>query len=412
LQSFRLYLKIILAGKSIWNRFIAENEYLHIGCLARVLVNRSPEQSCIFTRPPHHLIEGDETCSQVLTERSSATKVAPPGSIAGCFLISKFHVQEVLEERFMSKSLKIFAIFLAIGVSLGATVSVQAQDTVPVTTVITVLGPKFTPPPALSKEDISVYESKNKRTVTGFLPAQGDKAGLQLAIVIDDASTVELGSQLGDIRNFITAQPKSTSIGVFYASNGGVQATSPFSADHDAAAKGVRLPFGSGGAYSSVYLSVMSLIGGWSAPAPSTRREILLIADGIDRFRGDPFSPDIQATYEKAEKAGIIIHTLYATGVGRVGRNSFRVSYGQSNLDQLSERTGGESFFQGLQTPISFSPFLEQLDMILKNQYFLTFNTAPAKNAKGQLRSFKIRTELKNVDISSADQVFVRGAAK
>jgi hypothetical protein len=312
----------------------------------------------------------------------------------------------------MRRSLRTFAIFLAGVVSLGAVGAARAQGTVPVTTVITALGPKFTPPPALSMNDINVYAGKDKRSVTGFLPAQGDKAGLQLAIVIDDASSVELGGQLGDIKSFINAQPRSTSIGVFYASNGGVQATSPFSADHEAAAKGVRLPFGNGGAYSSVYLSVMSLIGGWPAPAPYTRREILLIADGIDRFRGDPFSPDIQATYEKAEKAGIIIHTLYATGVGRAGHNSFRVSYGQSNLDQLTERTGGESFFQGLQTPISFAPFLEQLDMILKNQYFLTFTMDPVKSGKGQLRSFKIRTELKNVDISAADQVFVSGSPK
>jgi hypothetical protein len=313
----------------------------------------------------------------------------------------------------MSRSLKIFAVFLASVLSLGAVATAHAQGTVPVTTVITALGPKFTPPPALSTNDIGVFEGKEKRTTTGFTPAQGDKAGLQLAIVIDDATSIEaIGNQLSDIKNFINAQAKTTSIGVFYASNGGVQATSPFSQDHETAAKGVRLPFGNGGAYSSIYLSTMSLIGGWPAPGPYTRREILLIADGIDRFRGDPFSPDIQSTYEKAEKAGIIIHTLYATGVGRAGRNTFRISYGQSNLDQLTERTGGESFFQGFQTPISFAPFLEQLDMILKNQYFLGFKMDAPKNAKGQLRSFKIRTELKNVDISSADQVWVPGSPK
>ena len=107
-----------------------------------------------------------------------------------------------------------------------------------------------------------------------------------------------------------------------------------------------------------------------------------------------------------------MIHTLYASGVGRAGHNTFRVSYGQSNLDQLTERTGGESFFQGLQTPISFAPFLEQLDMVLKNQYFPSFKMDPPKNGKPQLRSFKIRTEQKNVDISSADQVLVGGGPK
>jgi len=36
----------------------------------------------------------------------------------------------------------------------------------------------------------------------------------------------------------------------------------------------------------------------------------------------------------------------------------------------------------------------------------------PPKNGKAQLRSFKIKTEQKNVDISSADQVLVGGAPK
>jgi hypothetical protein len=313
----------------------------------------------------------------------------------------------------MRRSLKVFAAVLALSVALGVASSAYAQGgSVPVTTVITALGPKYTPPPALSKNDINVYEAKNKRNVLGFVPAQGDKAGLQLAIVIDDACTTELGSQLGDIKAFINAQPRSTAVGVFYASNGGVQVASQFNPDHEAAAKSVRIPFGNPGAYSSIYLSVMSMIGGWPTPGPNVRREILLIADGIDRFRGDPFSPDIDSTYQKAQKAGIIIHSLYATGVGRAGRNTFRVSYGQSNLAEITDKTGGEAFFQGLQTPISFAPFLEQLDMILKNQYFLSFDMDRPKNGKAQLRSFGIKTEQKNVDISSASQVFVPGVAK
>lgn len=312
----------------------------------------------------------------------------------------------------MKKSLKAFAVLLAVAVSLGAAASAQAQAGVPVTTVITALGPKYTPPPAISKDDISVYERKDKRNVLGFIPAQGDKAGLQLAIVIDEACTTELGLQLGDLRNFINGQPKSTAIGVFYASNGGVQAVSQFNTDHEAAAKSLRLPLGNFGAYSSIYLSMMSLIDGWPAPGPYTRREILLIGDGIDRFRGDPFSPDIDSTYQKAQKAGVMIHSLYATGVGRAAHNSFRVSYGQSNLAEITDKTGGEAFFQGLQTPISFAPFLGQLDMILKNQYFLSFDMNRPKNAKGELRSFGIKTELKNVEIGSASQVFVPGTPK
>ena len=313
----------------------------------------------------------------------------------------------------MRKSFQFLFGFLILSVLLAAALPAHARPQaassgVPVTTVVTVLGPKYTPPPAISKDDVNVYEGKDKRDVTGWIPAQGDKSDLMLAILIDDASRTELGIQLGDITAFIKELPKSTRVGVFYANNGTVQAASQFTPDHEAAAKAVRMPLGSFGAYSSIYLSTMSLISGWPV-VPNSRREILLISDGIDRFRGDPFSPDVDSTYQKAEQAGVIIHTLFATGVGRVARNLFRVNYGQSNLAEIADKTGGESFFQGTQTPIAFAPFLQQLDMILRNQYFLTFAAERSKKAKGELRPFRIKTEQKDVEISSADKVFVPG---
>lgn len=296
--------------------------------------------------------------------------------------------------------------FLTLAAILFAGISSYAQ-TVPVTTVVTVLGPKFTPPPAISKEDIAVYEGKQKRDINSWVPAQGDKAALELAIVIDETDSSDLGIQFNDITNFIKSQPKTTGVGIFYASNGTVQAASQFSTDHDAASKALRLPFGRGAAYNSIYLSLMSLISRW--PVTGARREILLLADGIDRFRGDPFSPDVPAAVEKAQKAGIMVHTLFTSGVGRFSRNFYRVSLGQSNLAQLSDGTGGESFFQGTQTPISFAPFLQQLEMVLKNQFFLRYATEPSKKKGGELRSFRIHSEQRDVEISHAQKIFVPG---
>lgn len=314
----------------------------------------------------------------------------------------------------MLKSKHIFSSLLVLAVLMVSVFPAHAQNqpassnNVSVTTYVTVLGPKYTAPPALSKADVNVDEGKQKREVTNWIPAQGDKAGLLLAIVIDDADTTDVASQLGDLRSFVAAQPKTTNIGVFYASNGTIQTASQFNQDHEAVAKTLRMPLGYTGAYSSIYLSVMNLIKGW--PATGARREILLIADGIDRFRGDyPTSPDVDATVDNAQKAGIMIHTLFANGVGRAGRNSFRVSLGQSNLSKISDATGGESFFQGFQTPVSFSPFLQQLDMVLKNQYWLSYATERSKKAKGELRKFRVRTEQKEVEISSADRIFVPG---
>lgn len=314
----------------------------------------------------------------------------------------------MLNSRYFSSSLLVFA---AITASLFPAYGQDkpSSSNVPVTTVVTVLGPKYTAPPALGKQDINVSEGKQKREVTDWTPAQGDRAALQLAIVVDDADNQEVATQLNDLRSFINSQPGSTAIGVFYASNGTVQAVSQFSTDHEAVAKSVRIPLGYTGAYSSIYLSVMSLIKGWPVTG-GARREILLIADGIDRFRGDyPISPDVDNTIENAQKAGVIIHTLFATGVGRVGRNSFRLNLGQGNLSKMADATGGEGFFQGFFTPISFAPYLQQLDMVLKNQYWLRYATERSKKAKGELRSFRVRTEQHGVEISAPDKIFVPG---
>jgi hypothetical protein len=306
----------------------------------------------------------------------------------------------------MPNPVKKLVSFAAAALFLLSPLAAHAQDqTAPVTTVVTVLGPKFTAPPQFSKDDVTVTEGKQKDAVTSLVPAQGDKARLELAIIVDEANDTTFGSQMGDLKNFINAQPPTTAVGIFYASNGTVQALSQFTTDHAAAANSIRLTIGRMGAYSSIYLSTMDLIKRW--PDKGGRREILLIADGIDRFRGDPFSPDVTSTVNVAQKAGIMIHTLYNNGTGRYARNMFRVNYGQSNLAQLTDGTGGESFFQGLQTPISFAPYLQQLDMILKNQNFLTFTTKPSKNGKGELRNIRVRSVEKDLDISAADRVWV-----
>jgi hypothetical protein len=279
-----------------------------------------------------------------------------------------------------------------------------ASSTVPVTTVVTVLGPSYTAPPALGKEDVVVHTGSRREDVTAWTPAQGQRAPLQLAILIDDGAGIN--SQLPDLRHFIQTQSNSTSVGLFYASMGTTQTVAPFSTDHDAVAKKLRITEGRTGVSTSIYLSTIDVM---KKLAPmSGRREILLIGDGRDRLRGDLDSPDVQRVIDTAQKTGIVIHTLYAS-VGRGGFNSIRLGYAQSNLTRVAGETGGQSFFQGLETPVSFTPFLDQLDMVLHNQYFLTFTTARSHKKKGEFRGFKVATEQRNIAITAASQIFVPG---
>ena len=78
---------------------------------------------------------------------------------------------------------------------------------------------------------------------------------------------------------------------------------------------------------------------------------------------------------------------------------------------QITDGSGGEAFFQGLVAPVSFTPYLNQLDMILHNQYFLTFAAAPSGKPKGELRGIQVRVEQHNVELKYPKQVLVPGRA-
>ncbi len=310
----------------------------------------------------------------------------------------------------MSNHMKLLAGLLLLSFTLftARTSSAEPQAgvaKVPITTVVSVLGPNYSAPPAVGKSDVVVRTGKVREDIVGWDAAQGDKSALELAILIDDGTNI--GNQLDDLRKFIRAQSKATSVGLFYASSGLTQAVSPFSTDHDAVAQKLRITLGQFRISTSIYLAIMDLMSKWRPSG--ARREILVIADGIDRFRGDPNSPDVILTIQRAQKAGIMIHTLFARDSDRAGRNSFRAGYGQSNLAQMTDETGGESFFQGFDTPISFTPFLDQLDMVLHNQYFLTFTTLSSTKKNGEYRSFRVSTEQQNVEISGARHVWVPG---
>jgi hypothetical protein len=266
------------------------------------------------------------------------------------------------------------------------------------------MGKNFTQPPKVTRDDIEVYDGKDRLTVSEWTPAEGERGAIDFAVVIDEETDTDLGLQLNDIKDFIKEMPSAARVAVFYAANGTVKIAQDFTSDHEAAAKAVRLPMGSAGAYASDYLSLIDLMKRW--PSRGARREVLLVADGIDRFRGDiPTSPDLENAIARAQRTGFVIHTIYARGVGRAGRSFFRVSLGQSNLSKLADETGGESFFQGTQTPIAYAPFLKQLNFVLNNQYLVTALDKPAN--KAGLRRIRVRTEISGVDIVAPENWYV-----
>jgi hypothetical protein len=264
--------------------------------------------------------------------------------------------------------------------------------------------------PEVKKEDVIVKQGKDRLRVTSWRPASGDRSDLALFVLIDDASDVSLGSHLDDLRMFVQALPSSTSVGVGYMRNGTVQIAQDFTTDHDQAGKALRLPMASSGAFGSPYLSVIDLMKRW--PEHPGRREIVMITDGIDRFRGGlhygglgSISPDVDSASRVAQRTGTIIDTIFIRGVGRWGRNYWEITNGQNGIARLSDETGGESYFLGTQNPVSLKPYLDDVQKSLSNQYLLEFRAVPGQKPGSQY--VDLNTEVAGVELDSADSVWV-----
>jgi hypothetical protein len=292
---------------------------------------------------------------------------------------------------------------LAVGLSSVAAQEVSSTG-VPVHMVVTVEPRHGSNVPVINREDVMVYQGRDRAKVTDWLALQGDHAALQLFILIDDSANTSLGSQLEDIRQFINAQPATTAIGVAYMRNGIADVLQNPTNDHTQAAKALRLPFGDPGASASAYFSVSDLIKRW--PETPVRREILMVSDGIDRYWGSgPSDPYVDSTIEDAQRAGVIIFSIYMPGGGHFGHSFWRINWGQNYLSQISDETGGESYYLGFGAPVSFAPYLDDLTHRLTRQYLLTFLAKPEKKAGFQ--QVKLRTEVPNAELVAADRVYV-----
>jgi hypothetical protein len=293
---------------------------------------------------------------------------------------------------------------LAVGISLFAPAvpasARPAGESGSATLTVTVVGKKGAPP-TVAKDDVQLSLGKERKQIAKWVKAEK----LYLAILIDDSLDSEVASQWNDVKEFITAQPATTSIAVGYATNGTVRLAQDFTTDHALATKALRIPLGTPAAYSSPYLSVIDWMKRW--PSTGDRRSLLLVSSGIDYFRGGfgPIYPDVDTAISIAEKGNINIWSIYAEGSGHTRRSFFLLNTAQNNLSKLSDETGGESFYLGTLAPVSFKPYLDELRIHLDNQYLLTF--AGDGGPKGKFFNIRLKTEIAGVEFLHANQAWL-----
>jgi len=290
---------------------------------------------------------------------------------------------------------------LAVAAVMPLASKAAAENSAAVSMTVTAVGKKDTQPPALKREDVQLYQGKEKVQVADW--KRGET--LYLAVLIDDSLESSVASQWGDLKAFFMAQPESTYIAVAYARNGSAMVAQDFTKDHALAGKALRLPLGNAGAFTSPYLTLQDWMKRW--PETGERKSIILFSSGVDYFRGsfDPVDPDLDTTVAHAQKQNINIWTIYVPDAGHIGQREFRVFNAQSNLSRLSEETGAESYYLGFGTPVTLKPYFDEIQMHLNNQYLLSFVGNGGK--KGKFERVRLVSEVPNVEFLVPSEVFL-----
>ncbi len=253
----------------------------------------------------------------------------------------------------------------------------------------------------IAKDDVQLFQGKERKQIGDW--KKGDT--LFLAILIDDSIDSTAGGQWEYLKEFIMGQPASTSIMLGYIRNNTVLVAQDFTANHELAAKALRIPLGIGALGSSPYLATIDMLKRW--PDTGIRRSIVLITSGIDYFRGPgwgPFYPDLDPLISSAERQNTNIWSIYYPSAGHRGRSYWVLNNAQNNIDKLSEDTGAESYFLGGGEPVSIKPYLDEIGGHLNSQYLLTF--AGNGGAKGKYQSVKVKTEVKDVEFMTPAAVY------
>ena len=200
---------------------------------------------------------------------------------------------------------------------------------------------------------------------------------ITLAVLIQDDLVSSVANEIKPLAEFIRSLPKGSRVMIGYLRTGSMQVKQKFTSDLERAAKSMRPPSGFAGLGPyNPYVEVVDALKKFEAQ-PLGRRAILLVSDGLDISRGvDSSAPtqsiDLQRAINEAQRRGVAIYGFYSPTFASAANRTL-AGNAQSSLLRLSNETGGLAFFQGMGAPVSFEPFIRELDVSLQKQAALTF---------------------------------------
>jgi hypothetical protein len=284
--------------------------------------------------------------------------------------------------------------------------SAQKQE-VAGSTVITIL-PENEAPGGIPQDALHLKLDGRQSAITGFTPLRDPQSKVEMVVLIDDGARSSLGLQLNDVAKFIQSQRPDTKVAVAYMMNGRAVLSGPLTTDHDSVLRGLHLTMAGGeaGISASPYFCLSDLAKNWPSNDARVRREVVMITDGVDYYdmHYDPADPYVQTALDDAVRGRLIVYSIYWRSADRFDRTNYGASDGQNLLAQVTQGTGGVSYWMGTGNPVSLVPYFEDISRRLENQYELDFMTAVGN--KPEMQSIKLSVSA-HAKVSAPLQVYV-----
>jgi VWFA-related protein len=286
----------------------------------------------------------------------------------------------------MNKVSRLKFIIAAIACGLALVASVGGQDgkqrgpAKPVTVPVTIRL-RDSKPVEMRIVDYLLREDGDMQTILSQRTSQ--ESPLTLAILFQDDLVSSVSVEARTIAQFIRNQPGGTRVMIGYIHQGSLEVRRKFTNDLERVAQGVRSPQSLASA--SPFNPYVEIIEGLRRfdSQPLGRRAMIVISDGLDVSRGiESSSPsqslDLERAITEAQRRSVAIYSIFVPSLVSAGQN-LNLN-GQSCLERLSSETGGRAFFQGTSAPVSFDPFLKEMNSFFEKQIALTYlSTHPKK---------------------------------
>ena len=303
------------------------------------------------------------------------------------------------------------AVVLAAGATLAAFPALAQNQQGQGRAVITVLpAQKNGDVNQIPSQDLKLKVNGKNSAVTSFTPLKEENSPVELVLLIDGGTRTSLGNQFSDIQAFVKEMPPSTRMAIAYMENGRAAFASQLSSNAADVLKGLRLSSGLPGENASPYFCLSDLAKNWPSHDRTARREVLMITDGVDNYerRYDPEDPYVLSAINDSVRNGLVVYSIYWKNMGRFNNSWYETNAGQNLLQEVTQATGGNSYWEGLGNPVSLQPYLQDLRRRLNHQYELSF-TAPS-SGKPEVESMKVDLHVPSAKVDAPQKVLVTGA--